>query len=158
MGEKKSSFESKNLSNLIAIGAFSWLLLLSSEHLLSRLMFDLGIVSGLDPVLLFWTQNLLPLIIMAIILRLSLRRTWNRIESNSINIKSDVVKLGICIVIIQIFQFLDGLYASDYLFQNHENTIIAYLRATRDFNGLAGLIIDGISTLTLPLLFIKWKE
>lgn len=159
MSNKEISKENLNIFNLIAVGAFLYYFLRCLAHLFVIVYKFIGIVSGMEPVVLFWTNKILYIVVMCLALRLWITKMWKQIDLNSINTKQILLKIGIAIVIANVLQFLYGYYVPDFLFENFEKALMSYHEVEKviDIFGLIDISFSIIGTSILLVLFIKWK-
>jgi hypothetical protein len=159
MSNKEIINDKSNVFNLIAIGAFLWYFLKSLSYLFFISYKSIGIISGMEPVVLFWTSQVLYIAVMCIVLRICITTIWNQIELNLINIKKLLIKIVIAIALVQIFQTLHGFFVPEYLFRNFENSLTSYHNIVNSIDrfNLIDSSFDIVGSLILLLLFIKWK-
>jgi hypothetical protein len=159
MSETEITKDKSNVFNLIAIGAFSWYLLKSLSALFFHSFESIGIISGIDPVLLFWTNQILCIALISVLLRIWITKIWKQIDLDLIQTKKLLIKIGIAIFLVAVLQFLLGFYITDYLISNFKNAWIKYKNtiAIIDRFNLIDISFNSVGSLILLLLFIKWK-
>lgn len=159
MNNKAIKKENFNVFNLIAVGAFLYYFLRCLAHLFVIGYKSIGIISGMEPVVLVWTSKILYIVVMCLVSRLWITKMWKQIDLNSINTKQILLKIGIAIVIVNVLQFLYGYYVPDFLFENFEKASMSYHEVEKviDKYGLIDISFDIIGTSILLVLFIKWK-
>lgn len=159
MDEQKVSKSNSNLVNLIAVGAFLWYFLKSLAYLVFISYKSVGIVINLNPNLLFWTNQILYILVMCIVLRIWLKKMWRNVLADTFQVKPLLLRLGLLIMLIQALQFLHGFYVSEYVFTNFGTSLTLYSEAVRliDPFNLINTSFDILGTTLLLVLFIKWK-
>ncbi len=159
MSNNISNNSEKSILNLLAIGGFLWYFTITTAHLSYLASRVIGIVTGANPHLFFWLNEVVYLAVIFLIARFATKTTWSQVLDGTLNSKSILTKLGIGIAIVFILQFLYGFYITDYLFSNH-NDALTQLRevgSAIDPHGLTGFTVDFLGTILLLVIIVKRK-
>jgi hypothetical protein len=147
------------LLNLLAVGAFLWYLMKAISSMTFTSFKSFGIIAGIEPNFLCWTNQTLTILIICVSLFVILKKVWKKVIDETISTKKFLISLGIAILLVQILQFFLGFYVSDILITHYEVAVLSYQDVVNeiDRSRLIYLSFSLGETILLLLIFIKWK-
>ena len=148
-----------NLPNLIAIGAFLWFFFASVAGLLTYLIRYLGCIINVDMQLIFWFQNILPILIVIIIAWNITRKMWIAVTDKRLDTTKALRRLIFGIIGLQIAQFLTTFFLTEYAYEATILNGVSYFdtRLAIDPSGLIASAFDITHTVLLLFIFVQRK-
>jgi hypothetical protein len=115
MSENKLKDENSNLLNshplrLIGAGLFLWLCVRGYGYIVDKIVRDAGLLSGLDPVLIYWLKMAIELIAMIIFVIFIIGRFQKKYQNNPMFLGTFFIRLVVLYILSQVLQFLYTFY------------------------------------------------
>lgn len=152
--------KSKQILNLLAVGAFIWYFVKMLASLIGFWVKDMGIIMERSPTKNYWLQEFLYVGISIGLGVWFVRRVWRLATQDRLNTKKTLIFLGIGILLTQLFQFLHGFYISEWIHDTFRDQSMRYYEelATFEDRRMVNTLIYLVATIVLGILFIKWKK
>ena len=160
MDQNISNNSQRSILNLLAIGGFLWYFIISAAALCYHLSKTIGIISGANPYVFFWLNELIYLAVIFLIARLTIRRIWHDTLHGDLNSKRILYGLGVGIAIVYILTLLHNFFIIDYLFNNQ---LYAWRECSAaGFNidpyGLIGILVNLIGSILLLASLVNRRK
>lgn len=152
--------EGKSNFNLIAIGGFSWFLIMSLSALYFSSLGYLLIPFIEDPSNAFWTVNIAALVLTILSTYGLTKGVWNKISKEDLRTNRTMTYLVVAVIITHILQGLSAYHLPFVSYRWNSLRTDAYynfLQETPSMEFASGAM-DIVVILSISIFFIKWKR
>lgn len=116
----------KNLIGFFGIGAFSVLTISAFSYLINVVLVDIHLIINAEPYFIFWSSELLTLLIFSVISFISINYIFEKVE----HIKRNLLKTFILTIalyfLFQILQFIYTYYGTPFIIDNYNTRFLSY--------------------------------